>query len=141
FERSEGASSLGFLFGLTLLFGLMSGSLFGLLNGLLSTSDSGNKTTATRRWSWGQIWHRMIRGVLNGVLVGLLLGVPYGLFLGQRLGNEPSWILMTGITCGLLGALGFVLIDGVLSISPTEIKPAEVFVWSWRGMGQNLVKL
>jgi hypothetical protein len=141
FESSGGGSSLSLLFGLTLLFGLVSGSLFGLFNGLLFKVNTGNRSTATRRWSWGQIRHRMIRGVLNGTLVGLLLGVPYGLYLGQQQGNEPSWIVMTGVICGLLGALGFGLIDRVLSFSPTEIKPAEVFVWSWARMGQNLVKL
>jgi hypothetical protein len=141
FGRGGGGSSFGLLIGLTLLFGLASGSLFGLFNGLLSTWNSGTGSTATRRWSWGQILPRMIRGLLNGTMVGLLLGVPYGLLLGQRLGNGPRWTLLAGVTCGLLGALGFGLIDRVLSLSTTEIKPAEVFVWSWTRMGLNLVKL
>ncbi|HEY6406921.1 MAG TPA: hypothetical protein VIY29_05580, partial [Ktedonobacteraceae bacterium] len=54
---------------------------------------------------------------------------------------EPFWVLMTGVTFGLLGALAFGLIDGLLNPLTTEIKPAEVFVWSWKRMGQNLVKL
>jgi len=78
--------------------------------------------------------------VLNGLLVGLLLGLPYGWLLGHRLADQAAWIIMSGVIAGLLGGIGFGLIDGLLGIRVTAIQPAEVFAWSWAGMGRSLAK-
>ena len=118
---------------LALLFGFVSGSLFGLLNGLLYAREA-------QRGIWRRAGRRITQAMLNGLLVGLLLGLPYGWLLGYQLADQLAWILMSGVIAGLLGGIGFGLVDGLLGIRVTAIHPAEVFTWSWAGMGRSLAK-
>lgn len=126
--------------GLALLFGLVSGSLFGLVNAVLFTQDTEARPTTKLRGRQSRTPRRIAGAVLNGVLVGLLVGLPYGLSLGLRLGDVQSWTLLSGGFAGLLGALAFGLVDGLLDIQTTVIRPAETFIWSWKKMWLKLVK-
>lgn len=127
--------------GLTILFGLVSGSLFGLLNGWLYAREATRRPAHNRRWPWRRIGRSIVWGVLNGLLCGLLIGFPSGLAQGYQQGGDA---LSSGIVRGVLfwpfGAVGFALIDGLLGIQVTEIQPAETFAWSWGRMRRNLVK-
>jgi hypothetical protein len=78
--------------------------------------------------------------VLNGLLIGLLIGFPYGLFLGQGQAGKNISIITTGVTFWLLGGLIFGLTEGLLGIQVAEIRPVEVFSWSWKDIGWNLVR-
>ena len=136
------ASSPGFgiLLGFALFGVLVSGSLFGLLNGLIQGQEAEERQSVKTRWPWRRAWRRIVRCALNGGLVGLLVGFPYGLYLDQGLPDELNWGLTVGVIIGSLGGLGFGLIEGFLSIQTAEIRPKETFAWSWIGMGLNLVK-
>ncbi len=139
-ESSGVEPSLGLSVGFILLFGLVSGSLFGLLNGFLYEQEMERRPARGMRWWWKRTRRRIVKRVLNGLLIGLLFGVPYGLALGQRLGGGFSWMLPVGVIIGLLGGLGFGLIDGLLGIQMAQIQPAKMFAWSWASMGRNLLK-
>ncbi|GAC1355035.1 MAG: hypothetical protein NVSMB38_34760 [Ktedonobacteraceae bacterium] len=131
---SNGAQpSFGLVLGSILLVGAILGALFGLLNGLLYAREK-------ERGLWRRTGRRITQGVLNGLLVGSLLGSPYGFLLGRPLGHELIWMAVVGLIIGLLGGLMFVLIDGLLGIRITGIRPAETFAWSWAGMGRSLMK-
>jgi hypothetical protein len=125
---------------LILLFGLVGGLLFGLLNGFSYAQEIERGPIDRTRWSWWRIRERILTGINNGLLVGLLVGMPYGLSLGQRLGDVPEWIFALEVISVLLGGFGFVLIDRLLDVQATDIQPAETFGWSWARMGRNLVK-
>jgi hypothetical protein len=133
FVRNGVQPSLSLFLILALLFGLVSGTLFGLLNGLLYAREAG-------RGIWRRTGRRITQAMLNGLLVGLLLGLPYGWLLGYRLTDQLAWIIISGVIAGLLGGIGFGLVDGLLGIRVTAIHPAEVFTWSWAGMGRSLAK-
>ncbi len=126
---------------LGLVSGLVGGSLLALLNGFLYNLDL---VTQPKKWQWKHIGLRIIKGVLNGLLIGLLIGLPYGLLLGLTLSNKNismiTWIIVMGVIFSLSGGLIFGLTEGLLGIRVAEIRPAEVFSWSWKGMGWNLVK-
>ena len=135
------SSSIGIVLVSILIFGLISGSLFGIMNGLLYNQKVESKLTGKRKWSWKRTCSRLVRGALNGWLVGLLVGVPYGLFLSQMQGgNQINFSLEAGAIIGILGGLVFLLIDSLLGIQTTEIRPVEVFTWSWIKMGRKLIK-
>lgn len=127
--------------GFMILFAAVSGSLVGLLNGLLYAREVRREPTDDRKWSWRRMGRCIVRGVFNGLLVGILIGFPSGLLTGHRLGgDELTWGIAEGVIFWLLGALGFVLIDRLLGVRVTEIRPVETFAWSWAKMGRGLMK-
>ena len=129
-------SVLGFI----ILFGVISGSLVGMMSAFLYTREAG-RSADDKRWSWRRIRCHIVRGVLNGLIVGILIGFFPGLLLAHRSGgNELTWGIAEGVLFWLLGALGFGLVDGLLSIQMTEIRPVETLAWSWAKMGRNLMK-
>src|SRR5260370_35587349 len=69
------ASSPGFgiLLGFALLCGLVSGSLFGLVSGLIRGQEAERRQTGRTKWSGRRTWSRIVRGALNGGLVELLV--------------------------------------------------------------------
>ena len=140
FESSGVQPAFGLSLGFILLFGLVSGSLFGLLNAFFYKQEMERKLLHGMRRSWKFVLRRIVKGVLNGLLIGLLFGVPYGLALGLQLGGPFIGMLSTGILFALLGGVGFGLIERLLDIQTAQIQPAETFVWSWTSMGRNLVK-
>ncbi len=117
--------------GLMLLFSLMTGSIFGLTNGLLYTREA-------KRGFWSRQGRRVIQGILNGLLISVVLGIPYGLLLGQKSSDQPGWIVLIGTAFSILGGAGFVLIDSLLGLEVTTIQPVEVFTWTWTGMVRKL---
>ena len=121
--------------------GLLSGLLFGLFNGLLSTTEAVRGQNGKIHWSWKRIWERSARAVVNGWLVGLLVGLPDGVLLVQETGTGGfGYIAGLAVLVWLIGGLIFLLIDVFLDIQAGEIRPAETFAWSWRAMGRNLLK-
>jgi len=125
----------------TLFCGLLSGLLFGLFNGLLSTTEAVRGQNGKIHWSWKRIWERSARAVVNGWLVGLLVGLPDGVLLVQETGTGGfGYIAVLAALLWLIGGLIFLLIDVFLDIQAGEIRPAETFAWSWRAMGRNLLK-
>jgi hypothetical protein len=126
--------------GFIIFFGLVSGSLFGLLNGWLYARETRRRPAHARRWPRRPLSRSIVPGVLNGLLFGLLIGCPLGLVQWDQHGDELPCVISRGILFWLLGAMGFALIDGLLGIEVTEIRPAETFAWSWVRMWRNLVK-
>ena len=124
---------LWLILGLMLVFGLMTGSLFGLFNGLMYAQEA-------KRGFWSRLGRRVVQGIVNGVLIGFVLGVPYGLFLGQRAHDQQGWIILIGTAFGILGGAGFVLVDSLLGLEVTAIRPVEVFTWTWAGMARKLLQ-
>jgi serine/threonine protein kinase/DNA polymerase III delta prime subunit len=137
FEGSRGAP--WFACFCILLFGLISGSCFGLLNGALYAHEP-ERRASRAKWSWKGMWQRITRGVLNGLLAGLLLGLPYGLSLARLQDNVLDSMVMSGAITWLLAGLVFGLIDALLGIHVTKIQLAESFVWSWTRMGRSFIK-
>jgi DNA polymerase III delta prime subunit len=92
----------------------------------------------------------LLGGLSTGLLVGLLGRLVYGLVyqLLGRLVYGLAYGLVYGLVYGLLvGLLGLVygsvygLLVGLTHRVEKEIKPAEVVIWSWKGMWQNLAKM
>ncbi|HLZ60293.1 MAG TPA: protein kinase [Ktedonosporobacter sp.] len=128
-----------------LSFALVCASCFGMLNGLIAGRPPVKKANGRIRWSWLRIGERLSRALLNGCLVGLLIGLPFGIaVLQQRVNqtlNTQTNVLIIGVLFSFLGGLLSLLIDGILGIQTTEIRPTETFVWSWVKMGQQCLKL
>ncbi|GAC1701672.1 MAG: hypothetical protein PVS3B3_29280 [Ktedonobacteraceae bacterium] len=140
YESSRVQPPFGLSLGFILLFGLVSGSLFGLLNAFLYKQEAERKLIRGMRWSWKRTLRRIVKGVLNGLLIGLLFGVPYGLALGLQQGSPFLGMLSIGVLVTLLGGVGFGLLERLLDIQTAQIQSAETFAWSWASMGRNLVK-
>ncbi len=130
--------------GFIILFGLISGSLVGLVNAFLYRGEyrgEAGRSADEKKGPWRRIGRHIIRGVLNGLIVGILIGFFPGLLLAHRSGgDELTWGIAEGVLFWLLGALGFGLVDGLLGIQVSEIRPVETFAWSWARMGRNLMK-
>jgi len=94
----------GCVLGYGLIFGLIGGTLYGLV----SPVDTSIKPTETIRWSWGSIWQRLSKS--EAPLVGLLLGMC-GLLLGWL---DPEGPFFNMRIERLLGALIFGMLGGQL---------------------------
>ena len=144
FNNHNSVLNLAYLIGLTLLLGLMNGSILGLVNGVLYKQGAEKESTSKVRWWWQQVRRRIVRSVLNGFLIGLLVGCPEGFILwyGDPHHDLPlsAWLLFTGVSTGISSGMLYGLIDGLLDIQMTKILPAETFAWLWTNMGRNLVK-
>ncbi len=123
-------------------FGLVCASFFGALNGLLAGTPPVKKANGRTRWSWQRMWEGIARALLNGCLVGLLIGLPFSLLALQQQKGQSTFALAIVIVVvySFLGGLVSLLIDGILSIQTTEIRPTETFVWSWTRMGRQFLK-
>ena len=124
--------SLGFLLGSMLITGVVLGTFVGFLNGLLYTHDK-------ERGFRGRLGRRIAQGVLNGLLIGLQLGCPFGV-IGYLIVHDSTLIALQGLNVGLLSGFAYVLIDVLLGIRIADIRPAEIFVWSWARMWRSLIK-
>jgi serine/threonine protein kinase/DNA polymerase III delta prime subunit len=135
------------VFILSAVFG--SGISLGLPNGLLSWQTKGERWIGRKRGVWKQFgrWLKRtgrwsVRGVLNGLLVGLIIGLPAGqdlLYTHQI--RTTSDLIMIAAILGCSGGFAFFLIDAILDRDITEIRPTEIFTWSWTNMLRNLIKL
>ena len=140
--KSTLSNKLFYLIGLTIILGLANGSILGLVNGFLY-KEVDDEPTSYRRW-WRQARTRIIRSVLNGLLIGLLVGYPEGLILWY--GNPDNGmplsdaLLLTSGFIGLSSGLLYGLIEGLLHIQMTNIRPTETLAWLWTNMGRDLVK-
>ena len=79
--------------------------------------------------------------LLTGLVYGLIIGLVCGLFIGLL--SVFNFGLANVLSLGLAGfiiGLGFGMILGLFSGIEKEIKPAEMIIWSWKSMRQNLVK-
>ena len=73
-------------------------------------------------------------GIISGLIIFLILGMAIGLFMGTGLG--PGSGLVGGIIGGLISGLAGGLVIALTSRVETEMRPAEVVVWSWRRIVQ-----
>jgi DNA polymerase III delta prime subunit len=74
----------------------------------------------------------LISGLVFGLIYGLLDELAFG--LPSKLLSNFNIAQVNGLRDGLLGGLIFGLLFGLTSRVKTEIKPAEVIVWSWGGV-------
>ncbi len=112
------------------------GLVFGLFNGLTYRL----KHSAKKKWIWGG---RIARGTLNGLLAGLSIGLPLGLLAYQESTSDLNSIIsLVGIVLvvGVVVGVVFFLIDSLLGLQMTEIRPTETFAWSWWRMARNVGK-
>lgn len=139
-KSSKSSLESTLLLGASLLTWFLATLLFGLLNGL--TYGWERKPRVRKKWSWRRIGGRIIRSTLNGLFTGLSLGIPLGLFINTVVKDLDPNLLLLGIvlTTGVMSGPLFFLIDGLLGIQITEIRPTETFAWSWRRMARNFVK-
>ncbi|MFL5699653.1 MAG: protein kinase domain-containing protein [Ktedonobacteraceae bacterium] len=136
------SSDVGGLLAGTLVLGLISASLFGLPNGLIAERPSVKRSDGRNRWSWRRLGERMGRALINGCLVGLLIGLPISLLALQQEKGQNTFAFALAIVAiySFLGGLVSLLIDGILGIQTTEIRPTETYVWSWTRMGHQFLK-
>ncbi len=137
------SSDVGGLLVGSLVLGLISASFFGLVNGLIAETPPVKKPNGRNRWSWRRMGERIGRALINGCLVGLLIGLPIGLLaLQQEKGqNTFAFAVAIAVIYAFLGGLVSLLIDGIVGIQTTEIRPTETYVWSWTRMGHQFLKL
>jgi hypothetical protein len=106
---------------------LMGGPIIGLI-GLAIKLVAGSKVeirpTKRRNWSWTK--------VRRGLAIGLILGAIYG-FLGSRYGA------INGLIIGLLGGIVYGLVSALTASNNAEIRPVEVFGWSWVKMRRGFI--
>jgi len=116
--------------------------LIGFLNGWLYARDTPRQSNKSATWPWQRLRLPSVTKVLlNGLLTGLLIDLFYELVTTPpQMGYTFSNFLTVGGNSALVGALIFVLFDGLLAIETTEIVPAEVFGWSWRRAARGLIK-
>jgi len=74
---------------------------------------------------------RICVGLLSGLIIALAVGLGYFIFTKSFELFSPL-----NLVFGLVGGLLF----GLTAQVRAEIKPAEIIVWSWKGLWQGLVK-
>jgi len=77
---------------------------------------------------------RLGMGVAAGLIISLTIGIAFGLFIGA--GKGPGSGVVSGLISGVVSGLASGLVIALTSRIETEIRPAEVVVWSWRRLVQ-----
>jgi len=118
-------------------------ALNGLVFGLLGTQNPAGKSAQTLPGSWAKVRHnvvkclgqRLVYGLIFGIGLGSLYGWLSGLIFGQFIPADSLLIfrLSVGLYSGLLNAINF----GFIGKLNPEIRPAEVFIWSWGNWRRN----
>lgn len=72
-------------------------------------------------------------GIISGLIIYLTFGVAIGLFIGG-LGQQIGFV--SGLIGGLVSALAGGFVMALTSRIETEMRPAEIVVWSWRKLVQ-----
>jgi hypothetical protein len=108
---------------------LMGGLFMGLIGDLAVKLVAGSKveirSMKALNWSWARMRRGLVIGLVVGVIYGFLSSISYG------------WI--NGLITMLLAWLVYGLASGLTASKDVEIRPAEVFSWSWMKMRRGLV--
>jgi serine/threonine protein kinase/MFS family permease len=88
-------------------------------------------------WSHRPYYRVLVRlgiGIASGMIMSLTLAIAIGLFIGAGLGPRIGFV--SGLIGGLVGGLAGGLVMALTNRIETEIRPAEVIIWSWRRLVQ-----
>jgi eukaryotic-like serine/threonine-protein kinase len=116
FEASGGVAAgastrLVFVASVGLVFGLLFGSIAGVLGALGVGSLNHIALVETISWKWSQCWKRSAPGAAVSLIFGLILSLILGLIFGVTVGNMTGLGLsLPTLIAGLFGALIFGLI-------------------------------
>jgi len=140
--------SYGIVYGLS--YGIVYGCMSILLSVILERSKLSTSSLLLTRWSWQSLWsHFIASGYLrNGLFVGVTYSTGYVLSteIVHQFHLTQIPITQTDVAANtLVYILNYTLIGILLSIiiegRQTTIQPAEILVWSWRNLWDNLVNV
>ncbi len=126
----------------------------GLVGFLLSLLFWGCKTANLlddeANWSWRNIWRSLMktRHIKIGLMAFLSVGLVFGLREGMHYATSYHlyldgvlYGLGEGAAHGMRAGLIAILLSFLLRGMRTVIQPAEIIIWSWKGIVRSLVRL
>jgi eukaryotic-like serine/threonine-protein kinase len=135
--------------GLGLVYGLLTGAIFGLFGWLVFEFSSFEPSLGLGFGIAAGLVIGPLNGfiyvLLNGFMLGeldLIYGLVFALSNGLLLGLlfQPIYGFLRGTIYGSLYGFVIAFIFGILGKSDAEIKPAEIVTWSWESFRQNAFK-
>jgi len=125
-----------------LLFVLLNGFVFDIL-GNSETEKKPGKVVIRQKFITfleSRVIYGLIFGLLNGFLVGWLAAINKTMYYAPNKVVHQDFLL-GGIIYGLANLLFCAVHFGILGKLDKKIQPAEIVVWSWKSLRQNVVKI